>query len=552
MKKIINNIKKIGNIKIFLTFLFLVLTFGLKFSLNASDSPDAFIIEVEPSSFEANQPVDITLKAVKSDGSIVKDYQGDVIIEVNGINPDGYIVPNDGLYSFLPQDQGVKVFSKGLQIKSEGTFSVQAFDIVNESVKGEKNVIVGNVHSSTSDKIINLISPVEGGIEKNSFINVIGSIAELPNSPLQVFLNDQIINSSNTDSNGEFNLYITGTRQGDNSLQVKIVDVNNVILGESDIIKFAYSPIADGVFNSVQILPSGKIKQGTKANFIVSTSDSVSSVELKLSNGKTSPMDRKNAGSFSKELMMDLDGTIEVSLSLMSAGIKKDYLNITNLIVSKSASIGKVRLYSDSVDKTILNVTREAIGTAVKYKLSYGTTQNSLDQFVLVDTNQVSVQNLNTGLIYYFQITPLDENGDIAGTPSDITQAKIGEDITCIVKGIEIYDQKIGDKHFLVWTAVQNVEKYIIYRSEYETDKTDDMKKVGESIENKFEYPFNKLSKKNEYAYYVVEAICKDGSSLKIDNVKKVQVGPMENLLLFVIVSLFVYSIYKLYIYSKE
>jgi hypothetical protein len=302
----------------------------------------------------------------------------------------------------------------------------------------------------------------------------------------------------------------------------------------------------------VQILPSGKIKQWTKANFIVSTSDSVSSVELKLSNGKTSPMDRKNAWSFSKELMMDLDWTIEVSLSLMSAWIKKDYLNITNLIVSKSASIWKVRLYSDSVDKTILNVTREAIWTAVKYKLSYWTTQNSLDQFVLVDTNQVSVQNLNTWLIYYFQITPLDENWDIAWTPSDITQAKIWEDITCIVKWIEIYDQKIWDKHFLVWTAVQNVEKYIIYRSEYETDKTDDMKKVWESIENKFEYPFNKLSKKNEYAYYVVEAICKDGSSLKIDNVKKVQVWPMENLLLFVIVSLFVYSIYKLYIYSKE
>jgi hypothetical protein len=80
--------------------------------------PDTFIVEVVPSSFDVNEPVDITIKAAKANGDIVKEYQGDVFIEIEGIvDTADYTVPSDGLYTFLPQDQGVKLFSKGLSIK---------------------------------------------------------------------------------------------------------------------------------------------------------------------------------------------------------------------------------------------------------------------------------------------------------------------------------------------------------------------------------------------------------------------------------------------------
>ncbi len=86
-------------------------------TVHAAD-PDAFIVEVTPSSFDTNQAVDITIKAVTANGDIVKDYQGDVFIEIEGIvDTADYTVPSDGLYTFLPQDQGVKLFSKGLTIK---------------------------------------------------------------------------------------------------------------------------------------------------------------------------------------------------------------------------------------------------------------------------------------------------------------------------------------------------------------------------------------------------------------------------------------------------
>jgi hypothetical protein len=142
--------------------------------------------------------------------------------------------------------------------------------------------------------------------------------------------------------------------------------------------------------------------------------------------------------------------------------------------------------------------------------VQYGTSDNLLNQFVIVPTNQITIENLTVGQTYFFQITALDENENAIGPASAITQAVIGEELTCIVKGITLTGEKIGDKYYLVRSAVQNVDKYIVYRSDFETNDTTKMQKAGETTGTMFEYPFNKLSKKDEYAYYVVEAMCKD------------------------------------------
>lgn len=68
-----------------------------------------------------------------------------------------------------------------------------------------------------------------------------------------------------------------------------------------------------------------------------------------------------------------------------------------------------------------------------------------------------------------------------------------------------------------------NASSYVIYRSEFETSDVTKMNKVAEVTENRFEYPFIKNAKTEKYAYYVVEAVCTDGSTVIVDNVKKVQ-----------------------------
>jgi hypothetical protein len=66
--------------KIFLTLLLVATSIPL---VSAQQTPDMFLVEISPSSFDVNTPVDITIKAVKANGDLVKDYQGDVFIDVN-------------------------------------------------------------------------------------------------------------------------------------------------------------------------------------------------------------------------------------------------------------------------------------------------------------------------------------------------------------------------------------------------------------------------------------------------------------------------------------
>lgn len=111
--------------------------------------------------------------------------------------------------------------------------------------------------------------------------------------------------------------------------------------------------------------------------------------------------------------------------------------------------------------------------------------------------------------------------------PSAVVQAKVGEltegGESCVVKGIIVSDTSIGDKYYLTRSGVLHASKYIIYRSDFETSDVTKMSKVAEVTDNRFEYPFNKNAKEEKFAYYVVEAVCTDGSTVIVDNVKKVQ-----------------------------
>ncbi len=135
---------------------------------------------------------------------------------------------------------------------------------------------------------------------------------------------------------------------------------------------------------------------------------------------------------------MDTVGSLQVGVDLIVLGQTKSYTGVATILVETGNAIGKIRLYSDSIDKTKLNVTREALGTIPQYRLDYGTSENNLNLTTTVQTNQIVIENLTVGDTYYFQITPLDSAGNPTGTPSEVTQAKVGEDASCIVVGINV------------------------------------------------------------------------------------------------------------------
>lgn len=524
----------------------------------AQQQPSAFVIQIEPSSFDVNVPVDMTIKAVNSNGDLIKDYEGDVFIDVESsvgtLSTNDYVVPSENLYTFVPQDQWLKTFSKWLIIKKSGTFTVIASDISDDSIKGEKTVLVGSSKDSISTKKVIINTPIKDSVEKTEVLEVVWWSSDLPNSPLELYLNNQLVYQWITSSIWWFTAYVTGLVKWSNDLQAKILDINNIILGESDIISFVYSPFTDGTFNSIQVLPGNTIKAGTKVTFRISTSDTVTSATIKLSNWRSAPMDLISAGVFSKEILIDTEGKIDVSLDLLVAWQKQEYTNISKLIVEKGTKIGKVRIFWDSVYKNKLTLTWEVEGTEpAKYNVTFGTQENNLNESAIVTKKEIILEDLTIGQTYYFKIIPLDSNWETLGAASDIVQATVGDtsESLCTVQWITVNDTTIGDRHYLTRNEVQNVEKYIIYRSERETSDITKMQKVAEVNETRFEYPFNKTAKQEKYSYYAVQAICKDGKALVLQDIKKVQTGPVENFLLLIFIAIFFYSGYRLSLLNK-
>jgi hypothetical protein len=192
---------------------------------------------------------------------------------------------------------------------------------------------------------------------------------------------------------------------------------------------------------------------------------------------------------------------------------------------------------------------------AKKYKIMYWTDQGNLNLSDIVTTKEVSIEGLQENTTYYFRIIPLDQNENEAGTASDIVQATPGQattDSTCTVQWIKIADIQIWDKYYLSRSGVSNVDKYLIYKSDFETADINQMQKVWETTDTKFEYPFNRASKTDKYAYYMVQASCKDGKAILMDSVKKIKTWPAETMALMVFIALFVYSIYRLNLTTKN
>ena len=120
--------------------------FALSACVFAAD-PEAFYVEVNPSSFSVWESVDMTISAITKDGTTVKDYEWDVFIMVEKLSLNDYSTPSDGIYTFTATDQWVKLFSKWLKINKAWTYKVVVTDIF-DTIMWEATIIVWDGSSS--------------------------------------------------------------------------------------------------------------------------------------------------------------------------------------------------------------------------------------------------------------------------------------------------------------------------------------------------------------------------------------------------------------------
>lgn len=100
-----------------------------------------------------------------------------------------------------------------------------------------------------------------------------------------------------------------------------------------------------------------------------------------------------------------------------------------------------------------------------------------------------------------------------------------------------------------MWDEVEGATSYTVYMSD--ANDSFQKRKLLDTQETRYEYPFDYSVTHNVYAYFWVEAMCDDGQVMEITSAKKVQVGPAEDILLLICVSILIYAGIRLYRYTE-
>ncbi|PID34713.1 MAG: hypothetical protein CR971_01815 [candidate division SR1 bacterium] len=563
-------------------FYFVVIGFfGITNGVFATDI-DGFLVTV-PKTLSVNEAVDMEISAVK-DGNVVSDYKDMVFIRVDGgISGDQVILPGGGTYNFEPTDQGKKLFSKGFKIMKAGTYTLVVESIIDDSINSQTTIVVKD-KKTNEIKNIDIISPTNDGVELGDTVDIIGSSIDLPNTPVQIFLNGQKVASTESDTNGDFSSKVSLSKTGDNNLEIKAFDINNNLIGKSARIHFKVDKNKTiPAIKEVIIDPGTTVEKASKITITLKTRDDIKDAKIILNEKKRPSMDNIAVGEFKKSFLAQKAGKIKLKFMVIDKGEEKIFDKNTVITVNEVTTgltgthdsfneknndlltgevtkkteeeivnlnrIGDVIINPDSVDGSKINISWENIGDAKKFKVSYGLEKTTLKQNIIVDSTKVNVEKIDPKLTYFFLITPLNDEEVPDGNPSNIIEYTFGGSNTCTVGNIHITTKRIENKNYLTWTAAKHVEKYEIYRSDTADSKTTiaDMDKIGETKDTKFEYPFDINAPEEKYAYYAIQAVCKGGQKIQIGNVEKVKTGPIDNLIAIIVFSALMFSMYKLY-----
>ena len=554
--------------------------FGVTFAV----SPDAFQIEVSPSSFAVNQAVDFTIKAIKNK-QVMKNYTGMVFMSVDGIAKDSAsklkltdaTISNGGILEMGLADQWVKKYTKGLLITKPGNFTVSVADFTQDTISWSTTVMVSS-DFKTEVRNIQILSPSAWSEENQSTINVMATADTLPNARVQILLNDALAKETTTDANGLINDTISGLKVGTNVLQIKALSVTNEQVGSSEKLVFTYQGQSDNLLKSFTATPNQNLKVWNKVRFELTTEDNVSSAKLIFPDNKEHPLDKEKDGLFSKELMLTQTGSLDIA-SELSAGptLNKKYDKMLTLEVADNTQIWEVKIQALTTLAGAIQLDWKVIGwSSPAYAIQYGLTKDDLAGTAITKETTATLSGFTYGKDYFFKIQPLNIQNIADGLPSDVLEFTMpiaswtgpnqtalsasGLEMTpdhptaalptCVVKNIKVSTQKIGNKYYLVRNKIENATKYLVYKSDFADNS--DKSFLGETELTRFEYPFDKTSKEDVYAYYTVEALCADGNKAVLTEAQKVKVGPVEDMMLILTLTMLGYLIYRLYSYREE
>jgi hypothetical protein len=516
-------------------------------------SADHFVVRIARNPVNINEAVDITIQAVDMRGETIKDYDGDIFMEVENTRERDVTLPSDGVYTFQAVDQWSKIFNKWLIFKKEWTYKFRVYEVLDPSNEGTVEVTVKNSTKTTNDTAIKIASPTAWSIERKSTSNIVGT-SDFPNSPIEFYIDGKKVQETITESDGSFSAYVSKLTEWKHSLSIKVVDIDGNVLSESDVIPFTYQTTDLNLYKSIVITPTSPEVNST-ITATVNTLDTVTSIEMMI-DGQTYIMDKIDDGVYTKTFKLNNIGEYPIDLNISAGDNIKTYQKVKSIkTVASTAGITSVKYARNPKDPSQVSTEWTIKGDFASYRVAYGTDSGALNQNINTTLPNTQLK-LDISKTYYLQIQWLDAAGQVKGTASKlITIPKVDEDQivpdthgsagTCKVEGIVISAMQSGGNYYITWPTIPGVDKFTIYSSDKPNTPIAQSVKVAETVENFFLYPFDPKAPTETYTYYTVQATCNDGTVVTVDETKKIQVWPVQNIALLLLATMLIYGSYR-------
>lgn len=402
---------------------FLFLSLGYTFA-----KPERLEVIVNPS-FKVNEYVDLTIKAIGSNGQVDTTYtRQDITIDIEDdqgkpIASADVVLPSNWFWYFEDSDLGVKIYSKWLALKKPGNYKVVVADIFDTTIKGSTWFTVIGDGTTPDMWTITVTSPTANSTQQSSDITIIGKTTN-PNTPLSILIDDNKIKDGISDAQGNFSISASWLQPGDHKLVVNGLDLWNTVIASSWPIPFKIgSQDTTEITAKLSITPSTSIVVNNVLKYTITTKETASSVNIIIGSSSPQSTNKVSPWVFEKEIQMTTIWTFPISVEVIAWANKK-FPNLETVTVQDEQR--KILSLNGSLesDPTKVNLTWTFTGTINFFKLQYGTDRSDMKFSTTTTKPELQITLIDPKLTYYAQVFPVDQIGTVIWDPSQIIEIK--------------------------------------------------------------------------------------------------------------------------------
>lgn len=211
-----------------------------------------FEVTLTPNKAKVWEAMDLKIKAVDKNNSIIEDYEGTVLI-FSETNPEAElpITLTDGTYKFVPADRWEVVFENGVKFTKSGQQKLNVFDFIDDTIFGITGVTITE-EWGVKTEAIDIISPENWLTLWKESIKVSGSSKK--NHKVKVIVNETDEYDTTTNESGIYEVEVKNLQNGSNSIQAKVFDGEEHVIWESK--KISVKIATNGInLKKVKVLP---------------------------------------------------------------------------------------------------------------------------------------------------------------------------------------------------------------------------------------------------------------------------------------------------------